>query len=479
MIHSQLISHTSLDEHLQAGPYQAYSYSYPHKSAYRHFAEPHDLHALWQKEPRDALFAYIHIPFCTVRCGFCNLFAMAQPQGDLVESYVQQVIAQMHAASDYLGKRKFARLALGGGTPSFLSAAQLAQIYEASEQILGIDLAATPSGIEVSPETVSHERLVVCKSAGVDRVSMGVQSFSSAETRQLARPQQNRVVQQAIDVIRGQGFRTLNLDLIYGIAGQTLDSWLASLDSALAFAPEELYLYPLYIRQQTGLEKIAMRQSALAQADVSQAQHSRPALYAAARDRLLAAGYRQISMRMFRAPHAPADDGPVYCCQNDGMVGLGAGARSYTRQLHYSSSYAVHRSATRQIVEDYIAQDGTALRQARYGFVLDLDEQRRRFLMQSLLTLPGLSRADYATRFGSDMLADFPQLLQLQSLDLLCPLADEQAGQTWQLNERGVALSDSIGPWLISPEVQARMQAPVDAPAVPVALPMPSRARTC
>lgn len=441
-----MLKSLSLAEAMRHGAYQAYSYSYPHKSAYRAMTAPRALDALWATQDRSALFAYVHVPFCTMRCGFCNLFAMAQPDEALVDGYVDAVLRQMQVMDRVLGERRFARLALGGGTPTFLAAAQLERLYVGAQRWLGIDLAATPSGIEVSPETVTRERLQVCRAMGVRRVSMGIQSFSDAEVRALARPQQGRVVAEAIAEIRRAGFEVMNLDLIYGIAGQTPASWLASLDSALAFAPEELYLYPLYVRAQTGLGKLAIRH-----ADPS-GDDQRQALYVIARDRLRAAGYRQVSMRMFRAPHAPRDEGPVYCCQDDGMVGLGAGARSYTRTLHWSTGYAVARAATRDLVENFIAQDDAQFAHATHGFELNGEEQRRRFVIQSLLTEPGLSYEAYAQRFGSAALDDLPQLQELTALELA-----NDDGRMLALNDRGVAYADTIGPWLASAQVRALM----------------------
>jgi len=445
----------ALAQRMRHTPYQTYSYSYPHKAAYRTLAEATPLAPLWAQQDRSALFAYIHIPFCEMRCGFCNLFAMARPSADMVERYVQQVLVQMRALNGALGERKFARFALGGGTPTYLSARQLDTLLCGARDILGIDLQQTPAGIEASPETVTRERLSVCRAHGIDRVSLGIQSFAANEMRALARPQQNSTVQQAIALIREAGFPTLNLDLIYGIAGQTVASLLASIDSALAFAPEEIYLYPLYVREQTGLGKVARRQGAASLDPIMLARDgdSRLALYAAARDHLLAQGYEQVSMRMFRAPHAPEQNGPSYCCQNDGMVGLGAGARSYTSQLHYSSEYAVARVETIGIIEQYLALDEARFAQAEHGYVLNEDEQRRRFVIQSLLTEPGLDRNAYTARFGTACETDLPQLAELHALELVT-----QDGPLLRLNQRGYAYADTIGPWLISPTVRRLME---------------------
>lgn len=436
----------ALDALLRQGPYQAYSYSYPHKSAYRPLAPPRPLAKLWAGQDRSALFAYVHIPFCTMRCGFCNLFAMAQPQESLVDAYVHALLRQMEALDEALGERRFARLALGGGTPSLLSAAQLATLYTALHRRLGIDLAATPSGIEVSPETVTPERLAVCREMGVHRVSMGIQSFVGQELRSLARPQQGAEVVQAIERIRAAGFAVLNLDLIYGIPGQTVASWQASIASALAFAPEEIYLYPLYVRPQTGLGRMAIRRDEMP-------APGRLALYEAARECLRGAGYQQVSMRMFRAPHAPQEGGPVYCCQNDGMVGLGAGARSYTTGLHYASRYAVGRDDTRGIIQDFIAHDHGRFQLAEHGFELDAQEQRRRFVIQSLLAHPGLCYRAYTQRFGTHCLDDLPQLRELPRVGLA-----HDDGRQLVLSDRGTAYADTIGPWLVSPRVRALME---------------------
>lgn len=460
-------SSSSLAAHLAAGAYQAYTYAYPHKSAYRALTPAPALDSVWAGEHRSALFAYLHIPFCTMRCGFCNLFAMAQPGEALVDAYVAALVAQMRVMNEVLGARQFARLALGGGTPSYLSARQLATLYEAAQRHLGVPLGDIPSGIEVSPETVTPERLAVCRQAGVSRVSMGIQSFVDAEVKALARPQQHRTVLQAVEWSRAAGIPTLNLDLIYGISGQTAASWEASLDSALSLHPEELYLYPLYVRPQTGLGRYHIRHESAGAAHDSAAD-SRPHLYVLARDRLLAAGYTQVSMRQFRAPHAPDDSGPVYCCQHDGMVGLGAGARSYTRALHYASSYAVDRASTRRIIEDYIAQTPEQRRHAHHGFVLNADEQRRRYLIQSLLTLPGLDSTQYEHRFGSSLWTDWPALQELLTLGLAECVPTGTATLLLRLTPEGVAHSDIIGPWLMSPQVKALMAASDLSPVPPV-----------
>lgn len=451
----------ALESLLELPAYQAYSYSYPHKTAYRALAEPQPLRQAWANENRDALFLYLHIPFCSYRCGFCNLFTLARPSADTVERYLDQLDRQLAATAEALDAHRFVRFALGGGTPSYLSADQLRRMFDSLRRHCTIDLQTIPAGMEVSPETVDLEKMAVCRSAGIDRISMGIQSFSDAEVRTLVRPQQRDEVERAIAAIRAHDFPTLNLDLIYGIQGQTEASFLASIDSALAFAPEELYLYPLYVRPLTGLGKIHGRiQDKMESRDGKTRFALRPeplddrlALYRAGRDALLAAGYRQVSMRMFRAPHAPASDsGPAYSCQDDGMVGIGCGARSYTRALHYSSEFGVSRRSVAEILEHYLSLSQDDFARIDYGIALDADEQRRRHVIQSLLVRPGLDLQVYRARFDSDCFEDLPQLNALEALSL-ARLEDGLLA----LTDAGMARADTIGPWLISGAVAARM----------------------
>jgi oxygen-independent coproporphyrinogen-3 oxidase len=245
----------------------------------------------------------------------------------------------------------------------------------------------------------------------------------------------------ALSMLADARFPMLNIDLIYGLPGQTVESWLYSVRSALRYRPQELYLYPLYVRPLTGLGR-----SRKAWDDV------RTACYRVARDLLLGDGYSQVSMRMFRHTDAPDVGGPAYCCQEDGMIGLGCGARSYARGLHYSLDYAVTPKEVKVIIADYLARDCVSFTSAEHGFVLDDDEQRRRYLLQSLLNADGLDRARYTVRFGGDPFTDFPDLVTFADLGLFRRVGDRliptAAGLEW---------SDAIGPWFFSDRVRRLM----------------------
>ncbi|RDG36902.1 STM4012 family radical SAM protein [Streptomyces corynorhini] len=454
-------------------PYESYVYAYPHKTAYRPLPDRPALRELWAPERKDALSLYLHIPFCEVRCGFCNLFTRIGAPDELTTRYLDALDRQATAVRDALdgpgdhgpgdcgpgdhgpgdrgpGNRpaRFAAAAFGGGTPTFLTAGELERLCDIAEKRMGADLRAVPLSVETSPATATADRLAVLAERGATRLSIGVQSFVEDEARAAVRPQRRADVEAALGRIRDARIPALNIDLIYGIDGQTEASWRRSLDAALAWRPEELYLYPLYVRPLTGLGRLGAGGDAAWDAQ-------RLRLYRQGRDHLLGHGYEQVSMRMFRRPGSPEQGADDHACQTDGMIGLGCGARSYTSALHYSFDYAVDMREIRAIIDTYTATADFS--RAEVGRRVDEGEARRRHLLQSLLQARGLDVAEYRERFGSAPTADFPAEL------------DRFAGLGWldgsapagllRLSPEGLAHSDALGPALFSPAVRAAMAA--------------------
>ncbi|MFF0388611.1 STM4012 family radical SAM protein [Kitasatospora sp. NPDC004615] len=436
---------------LAESPYQSYVYAYPHKTAYRPLPDRPPLADLWRGEKQDALSLYLHIPFCEVRCGFCNLFTrIGSPEG-LTTAYLDALERQAGQAREALsGSAEFALAAFGGGTPTYLTAAELERLCDIAEHRMGADLRSIPLSVEASPDTATADRLQVLAERGTTRLSLGVQSFLDEEARSAVRPQKRAAVEAALGRVRDAGFPVLNIDLIYGIDGQTVASWIKSLDAALSWQPEELYLYPLYIRPLTGLGRHAdNRHTDNAPSPEWDAQ--RLTLYRAGRDHLLANGYEQVSMRMFRRSGAACASAGEYACQTDGMVGLGCGARSYTSKLHYSFDYAVDAREVRRIIDDYVAAPDFS--RAELGWEMTDEETRRRHLVQSLLQGEGVDLAAYRERFGSSPEQDFPsELAGFAANNWLAAGADRLL-----LTAEGLAWSDAIGPRLFSAGVRERM----------------------
>lgn len=433
---------------LAGSPFAGYVYAYPHKTAYRPLP-PRPLADVWAGEPRGSLFLYAHVPFCAMRCGFCNLFTTANPADSLVPLYLDALRRQAEVLTRALPDARFARVAVGGGTPTYLDERGLEELFRITDLLTGG--VALPTAVETSPDTLTAGKVELLAGRGVRRVSIGVQSFIDAEVRASGRPQTRAEVDAALGLLRGR-FPVLNIDLIYGLPYQTVESWLTSIHTAVEWGADELYLYPLYVRPLTGLGNSAKRWDDL-----------RLSCYREGRELLLAEGYEQASMRMFRRAHPPLPwgrgaggegDGEagsplVYCCQTDGMVGLGSGARSYTRGLHQSFEYAVAAGGVKAIIANYLGRSAAELATVDYGFELDADEQRRRFLLQSILNADGLDADHYRTRFGTDPSDDFPDLLTFRDLGLL-----QYKHPRWVPTPLGLERSDSLGPWFFSARVR-------------------------
>ena len=425
-----MTSRPRLADALREGAYLSYAYAYPHKTAYRTLEPAVDLRALWAEERRDALFLYLHVPFCEQRCGFCNLFTQVQPRGDLTARYLDAVERQASVVATVLGPdARFARLAIGGGTPTFLDAGQLDRLFTIAARL---GAAGLPSSVETSPSTLDAAKVDVLRAHRVTRVSMGVQSAFSAETSAVQRRQQMADVERSLGALAG-AVPVRNVDLIVGLPGQTEESLAASIDRVVALGANEIYLYPLYVRPLTILGRRGP------------VDDTRLALHRAGRAHLLDRGFRQSSLRMFTA--ASAVEGPAYRCQDDGMIGLGPGARSYTRAVHYASPFAVGQHAIRDRIAAWIDQPDEAFGVATHGIHLGPEEQRRRLVILSLLDR-GLVRADYAARFGADVLDDLPELIEVLETGLAA--ADDGA---LRLTDLGVERADVLGHWLQSEAV--------------------------
>ena len=429
-------------------PYESYVYAYPHKTAYRPLQPRTSLAKVWRGEDKRALSFYAHIPFCEVRCGFCNLFTRVGAPDQLTTRYLdalERQARQVRAALDESGEApRFANAAIGGGTPTFLDVAELSRLFDLTEKIMGVELGTVPLSVEASPSTATADRLKALSERGTTRLSLGVQSFDEVEARAAVRPQKSGEVERALDAVRESAIPILNIDLIYGIESQTGESWLRSIDTAIRWRPEEIYLYPLYVRPLTGLARIGR------DADAAW-DEQRLTLYRIGRDHLVAQGYEQTSMRMFRRTDAPRiEGGEEYACQTDGMIGLGCGARSYTSSLHYSFDYAVSAHEVRGIIDDYVATEDFA--HAEVGIQLDEDEQRRRHFLQSLLQANGVDEAAYIERFRTSAWDDFAtEIGRLRAAGFI--------EDSLRLTPEGLAWSDGIGPLLFSDRVRAAMRA--------------------
>lgn len=229
---------------------------------------------------------YLHVPFCASICNYCNFNRGLLDEG-LKRSY-------MRALAREIGRRGTGdpvdTIYFGGGTPSLLSADEVAGLLEKCRASFAVDVAAEIT-LEVNPETVDRPKLEAFRAAGVNRLSFGVQSFDDAELARLERRHDAARARQAVADARAAGFDNISLDLMMWLPGQSLDRWRANVDALVELDPEHASLYLLEIYPNAPLREAMERERWSRAPDDDAAE-----MYEQAMDRLERAGYRQYEL---------------------------------------------------------------------------------------------------------------------------------------------------------------------------------------
>jgi oxygen-independent coproporphyrinogen-3 oxidase len=225
-----------------------------------------------------SLGLYLHIPFCQAICSYCN-FNRGLFDGDLKRRYVDALEHEIRATGLRLpaadapaasGPQPAAdTIFFGGGTPSLLEPAEVAQLIEACRDAYALDPQAEIT-LETNPETATGDRLEAFRRAGVTRLSFGVQSFDDAELARLGRIHSAARAKDAVRAAKAAGFRDVSFDLMFWLPGQSLSSWLATIDQAIALEPDHLSLYLLELYPNAPLRE-SMARSARGRREDSEA----------------------------------------------------------------------------------------------------------------------------------------------------------------------------------------------------------------
>lgn len=328
---------------------------------------------------------YVHIPFCRSKCGYCAFTSypcLPAPPADYLAACAQEA-AQL-AASDWVQARQFATLFIGGGTPTIYAGEQLAGLIR--ELLARFAFVDQPEiTVEANPNTVTREKLAQLRAAGVNRLSVGVQSFSDPLLTAIGRSHSQAEALAAIQAARAAGFENLNLDLIYGLPGQTLADLRESLELALDRAPEHLALYELMVEPGTPLAREVEEGRVPLPDDDAMAE-----MEAMAQEVLASAGYQRYEIANFARPGCECRHNLNYW-HNGSYVGLGAAAVSCLSGLRLKSVADPTR---------YAELVGKSEPSYAEGEALGLEARFRETVIMGLRLLEGVSLAELAARFG-------------------------------------------------------------------------------
>jgi len=335
---------------------------------------------------------YLHVPFCSAICSYCN-FNRGLFDAELKARYVSALEHEIRAApfpfEASATPRDVDSIFFGGGTPSLLEPSEIARLIEAcrSNFVLTPEVEIT---LETNPETATEERLAGFRSAGVNRISFGVQSFDDEELARLGRIHSAQRAREAIREARRAGFANLSFDLMLWLPGQSFSSWLRTVDEAVALEPDHQSLYLLELYPNAPLKEAMARATSQpwAQAPDDEAAD----MYLAGLDRLDLAGYRQYEISNVSKPEFESKHNLKYWKGGD-WYGFGCGAHSTVsgwrwRNLASTSDY-VRRVGAGEAVAESIAQQSP-------------DERFTEAIFTGLRLSEGIDTQEFEARFGRD-----------------------------------------------------------------------------
>lgn len=275
----------------------------------------------------EKLGLYVHIPFCRSKCDYCDFYSLAGREGRM-DDYQKALLAHIRETAPLAASYQVDTVYIGGGTPSFYGAARLVGVLKELKRRFHVARDAEVT-VECNPDSVDKKLLTTLRRAGVNRISLGVQSACDPQLAALHRPHTFAQAVEAVSAVRAAGLKNLSLDLIYGLPGQTMESWRETVEAALALEPEHLSCYGLKVEEGTPLWDRVAGGEVLPDGD-AQAD-----MYLWTVERLEEAGFRQYEISNFARPGFQSRHNLKYwMCKP--YLGFGPGAHSDFGERRFS-----------------------------------------------------------------------------------------------------------------------------------------------
>ena len=373
---------------------------------------------------------YVHVPFCKRKCRYCD-FASWAGREDWIPAYVDAVLTEAHSAHDALGTQSMETAFLGGGTPSLLPPEALTRLLQGVFSLFPLEADAEFTS-ECNPGTLTAAWLEAAQAAGVNRLSMGMQAGQPHLLHMLGRIHTFTDVEASVKLARAAGIRNLNLDLMFGLPGQTLNDWAEKLDMALSLHPEHLSCYGLIPEEGTQLGD-----AILAGEVPLPAEDAERTMYDMTLTRLAAAGFEQYEISNFAKPGCACRHNLGYWRQTP-YLGLGPAAASMLPG-RTPEEFSLRRTNVRDLAA-YLRQSHQGRFQPAEEESVSPAEARFETMMLGLRTTKGVNEATFEAMHGV-ALADVygAKLAELETQGLLC-----HTGGWWRLTRRGMDVQNGV-----------------------------------
>lgn len=368
---------------------------------------------------------YIHLPFCRQKCAYCNFPVVVQKPSSASsaeESYLDVLLSEISASqrayADY-PREALKSVYLGGGTPSLTSASGMERLLSQIDSAFGIDSDAEIT-CEMDPATFDAEKAAAYRRMGVNRASVGAQSFDDTLLQRCGRLHRSADVHEALGILRGAGFDNISLDLISGLPGQTLKTWEASLDAAIELEPSHISSYDLELEEGTPFGDLFRPGISPLPSEAHAAD-----MLTMAHKRLIAAGWEHYELASFsRSKNLRSQHNLAYW-HGEHFFGFGLGATSLVYGSKHDSgrdSFRFDRPRNMAAWKNYVAQLSalsTPKSSALYPNTLPrsrLDELQE-FLMNGLRLLAGVEFTKLKKHFGQSVCAQLVSIFHQSGLD--------------------------------------------------------------
>ena len=373
---------------------------------------------------------YIHIPFCKSKCAYCNFFSLVSEKK--INDYVNSLKREIVSRKDYLGGEKVKTIYFGGGTPSLLPTKYIDEILKILNN--NFDLVSNPEiTLEANPDTIDKEQLFELKSLGVNRISVGIQSFHDDDLKYLDRKHDSKHALQIIDDLKCVGFEKLTLDLIYGIPTLTEEKWNKNLDIFFSTGISHLSAYALTVEPKTILGQRIEKGDLQ---DVNEEETVRH--YEILVDRTKENGFEHYEISNFAKQGCRSQHNSIYW-NDEKYLGLGPSAHSYdgnSRQWNISNLTKFIQLVIADTDPDTDADMGRYYEKE----ILSKEDKFNEYVMTSLRTSWGCDIEKISAKYGSSYSEHFLKIVKkyLESGEMLKDF------NTYRLTDEGMLFAVGI-----------------------------------
>lgn len=369
----------------------------------------------------ECLGLYLHIPFCRSKCDYCDFYSLAGRE-DRMDDYQKALLCHVVESGVVARNYPVDSLYIGGGTPTWYGEKRLLELLRTVKRHFSMtkDVEVT---LEANPDSVDEKMLRRLRRAGVNRISMGMQSGSDEELRSIHRPHTYQQVVDAVTAVRSAKIRNLNLDLIYGLPGQTEESWHETVEKAISLSPEHLSCYGLTVEEGTPLAQRVARGEQLPDED------QQAALYLWTVERLAQAGYQQYEISNFSKQGYMSRHNLKYWMGRPYM-GLGAAAHSDFGGRRFSFVSDLDAYIQGMLSGDEVVDESEQITRRERG---------SEYLMLRLRTVHGIDEWEYRREYMMNFDPIEAKMCEFEQKGWA-----RRRGRRWQFTPEGFLLSNQL-----------------------------------